>query len=71
MDMPRVIMADERTVPAAIAWISVIVALRRRDVAAFIPAAGEATLDSLADHYLDSRLRSAPEQQRRYCLAAV
>lgn len=39
----------------------------RRDAAAFIPAGREAMIDSLAGYYLDTRLRSAPEERRRYC----
>ncbi|HST35878.1 MAG TPA: MBL fold metallo-hydrolase [Allosphingosinicella sp.] len=39
----------------------------RRDAAAFIPAGREAMVDSLAGYYLDSRLRSAPDERRRYC----
>jgi len=39
----------------------------RRDAAPFIPAGREAMVDELAGYYLDSRLRSAPEERRRYC----
>lgn len=39
----------------------------RRDAAAFIPAGREAMIDGLAGYYVDSRLRSAPEERRRYC----
>jgi glyoxylase-like metal-dependent hydrolase (beta-lactamase superfamily II) len=39
----------------------------RRDAARFIPAGREAMVDQLAGYYLDSRLRAAPEERRRYC----
>lgn len=39
----------------------------RRDAARFIPAGGEAMIDGLAGYYVDSRLRAAPEERRRYC----
>jgi len=39
----------------------------RRDAARFIPAGREAMVEQLAGYYLDSRLRSAPEERRRYC----
>lgn len=39
----------------------------RRDAARFIPAGREAMVDNLVGHYLDSRLRAAPEERRRYC----
>jgi glyoxylase-like metal-dependent hydrolase (beta-lactamase superfamily II) len=39
----------------------------RRDAAAFVPAGREAMVDGLAGYYVDSRLRSAPEERRRYC----
>lgn len=39
----------------------------RRDAAAFIPAGREAMVDQLAGYYLDSRLRAAPDERRRYC----
>jgi glyoxylase-like metal-dependent hydrolase (beta-lactamase superfamily II) len=39
----------------------------RRDAVAFIPAGREAMIDGLAGYYVDSRLRSAPEERRRYC----
>ena len=41
----------------------------RRDAAAFIPAGREAMIDELAGYYIDSRLRSAPQERRRYCPA--
>ncbi|HEV2817264.1 MAG TPA: MBL fold metallo-hydrolase [Allosphingosinicella sp.] len=47
------------------------IALWRREAAQFIPAGREAMVDSLAGYYLDSRLRSAPEERRRYCPAAA
>ena len=39
----------------------------RRDAAQFIPAGREPMVDQLAGYYLDTRLRSAPEERRRYC----
>ncbi len=39
----------------------------RRDAARFIPAGREAMVDNLAGYYIDSRLRAAPEERRRYC----
>jgi glyoxylase-like metal-dependent hydrolase (beta-lactamase superfamily II) len=39
----------------------------RRDAARFIPAGREAMVEQLAGYYLDSRLRSSPEERRRYC----
>ena len=39
----------------------------RRDAAQFIPAGREAMVDNLAGYYIDSRLRGAPEERRRYC----
>ncbi len=39
----------------------------RRDAGRFIPAGGEAMIDGMAAYYVDSRLRSAPEERRRYC----
>lgn len=39
----------------------------RRDAARFIPAGREAEVDELAVHYIDSRLRSAPDQRQLYC----
>jgi glyoxylase-like metal-dependent hydrolase (beta-lactamase superfamily II) len=39
----------------------------RRDAARFILAGSEAMIDSLAGYYLDSRLRAAPAERRRYC----
>lgn len=39
----------------------------RRDAAQFIPAGREALVDQLAGYYIDTRLRSAPEERRRYC----
>ena len=39
----------------------------RRDAARFIPAGREAMVDQLAGYYLDTRLRSSPEERRRYC----
>jgi glyoxylase-like metal-dependent hydrolase (beta-lactamase superfamily II) len=43
----------------------------RRDAAQFIPAGRETMIDSLAGYYIDSRLRSAPEERRRYCPPAA
>jgi glyoxylase-like metal-dependent hydrolase (beta-lactamase superfamily II) len=43
----------------------------RRDAAAFIPAGREAMIDELAGYYVDSRLRSAPEERSRYCAPAA
>lgn len=43
----------------------------RRDAAAFIPTGREAMIDQLATYYVDSRLRSSPEERRRYCPATV
>ena len=39
----------------------------RRDAAQFIPAGRETMVDELAGYYIDSRLRSSPEERRRYC----
>jgi len=39
----------------------------RRDAAQFIPAGREAMVDNLAGYYIDSRLRAALEERRRYC----
>ncbi len=39
----------------------------RRDAAQFIPAGRERMIDGLAGYYVDSRLRAAPEERRRYC----
>ena len=39
----------------------------RRDAAQFIPAGREAMVDELAGYYIDSRLRSSPEERRLYC----
>jgi glyoxylase-like metal-dependent hydrolase (beta-lactamase superfamily II) len=39
----------------------------RRDSAQFIPVGREAMIDQLAGYYIDSRLRSPPEQRQRYC----
>lgn len=39
----------------------------RRDAARFIPAGREAMIDEYAAYYVDSRLRSAPEERQRYC----
>jgi glyoxylase-like metal-dependent hydrolase (beta-lactamase superfamily II) len=39
----------------------------RRDAARFIPAGFEPAVDGLAGYYIDSRLRSAPEERRRFC----
>jgi glyoxylase-like metal-dependent hydrolase (beta-lactamase superfamily II) len=39
----------------------------RRDAAAFIPAGDEKRVDSMIGYYLDSRLRAAPEERRRWC----
>jgi glyoxylase-like metal-dependent hydrolase (beta-lactamase superfamily II) len=39
----------------------------RRDAAQFIPAGRETMVERLAGYYLDSRLRAAPEERRRYC----
>jgi glyoxylase-like metal-dependent hydrolase (beta-lactamase superfamily II) len=39
----------------------------RRDAARFIPAGREAMVEELAGYYLDSRLRSSPEERQRYC----
>ena len=39
----------------------------RRDAARFIPAGSEALVERLAGYYLDSRLRSSPEERQRYC----
>jgi glyoxylase-like metal-dependent hydrolase (beta-lactamase superfamily II) len=41
----------------------------RRDAAQFVPAGREPMIDNLAGYYLDSRLRSAPTERRRYCRA--
>jgi len=42
----------------------------RRDAAQFIPAGSEAMIDGLAGYYIDSRLRAAPDERRRYCPSA-
>jgi glyoxylase-like metal-dependent hydrolase (beta-lactamase superfamily II) len=39
----------------------------RRDAAPFIPAGAEAMIEQMAGYYIDSRLRAAPEERRRYC----
>lgn len=39
----------------------------RRDAARFIPAGSEAMIEELAGYYVDSRLRSTPEERRRFC----
>ena len=39
----------------------------RRDAAAFIPAGLESMIDELAGYYVDTRLRSSPEERQRYC----
>lgn len=39
----------------------------RRDAARFIPAGSEGLIDDLAGYYVDSRLRSAPEERARFC----
>jgi glyoxylase-like metal-dependent hydrolase (beta-lactamase superfamily II) len=39
----------------------------RRDAAQFIPAGRETMVDNLAGYYIDSRLRAAPDERRRYC----
>ena len=39
----------------------------RRDAAAFVPAGLEAMIDELAGYYIDTRLRSSPEERQRYC----
>jgi glyoxylase-like metal-dependent hydrolase (beta-lactamase superfamily II) len=39
----------------------------RRGAARFIPAGSEALVERLAGYYLDSRLRSSPEERSRYC----
>lgn len=39
----------------------------RRDAAPFSPAGREAMIDAMAGYYIDTRLRSAPDERRRYC----
>jgi glyoxylase-like metal-dependent hydrolase (beta-lactamase superfamily II) len=39
----------------------------RRDAARFIPAGGEGIVERLAGYYLDSRLRSSPQERALYC----
>lgn len=39
----------------------------RRDAAAFIPAGDEQRVDGMVGYYIDSRLRAAPEELRRWC----
>jgi glyoxylase-like metal-dependent hydrolase (beta-lactamase superfamily II) len=39
----------------------------RRDAARFVPAGLEATVDSLAGYYIDSRLRSSASERARFC----
>lgn len=39
----------------------------RRDAGRFIPAGSETLVEELAGYYLDSRLRSSPEERARYC----
>ncbi len=39
----------------------------RHDAARFIPAGSERVVEELAGYYLDSRLRSSPEERARYC----
>lgn len=39
----------------------------RRDAAKFIPADHRKYVDELAEYYLDTRLRSSPEERERFC----
>ncbi len=39
----------------------------RHDAAQFIPPERGATIDEMTAYYIDARLRSAPEERRRYC----
>jgi glyoxylase-like metal-dependent hydrolase (beta-lactamase superfamily II) len=39
----------------------------RRDAARFIPAGSEPLVERLARYYIDTRLRSSPEERGRYC----
>ena len=39
----------------------------RRDAARFIPAGREAMIDELAGYYIDTRLRSSPEERQLHC----
>ena len=39
----------------------------QRDAARFIPANDQARVEEMAGYYLDTRLRSAPEERRRLC----
>lgn len=39
----------------------------RRDAARFIPAGSERSVDGMIGYYIDTRLRSSPEERRRYC----
>ncbi|HWT11256.1 MAG TPA: MBL fold metallo-hydrolase [Allosphingosinicella sp.] len=41
----------------------------QRDAAAFIPSGSEARMGQIAAYYIDTRLRSAPEERQRYCPA--
>jgi glyoxylase-like metal-dependent hydrolase (beta-lactamase superfamily II) len=42
-----------------------------RDAAAFIPDGDEQRVAAMAGYYFDTRLRSSPEERRRYCGPAV
>ena len=39
----------------------------QRDAARFIPASDQARVAEMAGYYLDTRLRSAPGERRRFC----
>jgi glyoxylase-like metal-dependent hydrolase (beta-lactamase superfamily II) len=43
----------------------------RRDAARFIGAGREPMIDEMTGYYIDTRLRSAPEERQRYCGPAV
>jgi glyoxylase-like metal-dependent hydrolase (beta-lactamase superfamily II) len=43
------------------------VATWRRDAAPFIPSGMESVIDEAAGYYIDTRLRSEPEERDRYC----
>jgi glyoxylase-like metal-dependent hydrolase (beta-lactamase superfamily II) len=38
-----------------------------KDAAAFVPAADRARVPGMIGYYIDTRLRAAPDEQRRYC----
>ena len=43
----------------------------RRDAARFIGAGREGMIDEMTGYYIDTRLRSAPQERQRYCASTV